>query len=203
MQKRKYPTRRHTATLTQLYNNPHRRLPQAFAHKPNKEKKGVATSLLRVDPQHDCLACLAPLVPRASRASRLSRLPATCASQARAPLSNVRLSATCAFLSQFSSSSSLTHRQTRALPHKYSTLLSPSATAPRPLLGALHPCPPIGMTRHPSPCRSSLRKQAHDEHLVGRSARAFWREISARPRRVSIRPSGSVTTWCLFDGECR
>ena len=114
---------------------------------------------MRVDPQHGRLA---PLVPRASRASR--------ASQARAPLSNVRLSATCASrqhtdrLERFlplspsqttrpPASTSLSVSQ--ALYVRFSTRpfteLSPSTqicflplTAPRPLLGALHPCPPIG-----------------------------------------------------------
>ena len=63
-------------------------IPTGASHKhlhinPIKEKrKGVATSLLRVDPQHDCLA---PLVPRASRASRL------------APLEHVRLASNVRF----------------------------------------------------------------------------------------------------------
>ena len=42
-----------------------------------------------------------------------------------------------------------------------------------------------------------------DGPLVGRSARACWREISPRPCRASIRPAGSVTTRCSFDGEYR
>ena len=41
-------------------------------------------------PRASRASCLAPLVPRSSRASRFS---STCASQQRAPLSNVRLSA--------------------------------------------------------------------------------------------------------------
>ena len=58
-----------------------------------KREKEVATSLVRVDPQHGLLA---PLVPRASRASRASRLSCLAplvprASQQRAP------STTCTF----------------------------------------------------------------------------------------------------------
>ena len=63
-----------------------------------------------------------------------------------------------------------------SLSHPSSTELSPSTlicflplTAPRPLLGALQPCPPIGR-RHatPPPCLSSLRKQAEEDvHLLG------------------------------------
>ena len=60
------PTR-HTATLTQLYVNPHRRLPTSIYTNPMKEKrKGVATSLLRVVR----LTTAFEPVPRTSRASR-------------------------------------------------------------------------------------------------------------------------------------
>ena len=90
MQKKYDRPTRHTATLRRLYINPHRRLPQAFAHKPNKEKRKRKESQLPLCAStHSTVAsrlsCLAPLVPRASRAS-----------QARALLSNVRFSATCA-----------------------------------------------------------------------------------------------------------
>ena len=80
----------------------------------------------------------------------------------------------------------LGHKLPPRAPLEYSLVYSSqalylSSPAPRPLLGALHPCPPIGRTRHPSPCRSSLGKQAdEDAHLLRRSARAFWREISPR-----------------------
>jgi len=82
----------------------------------------------------------------------------------------------------------------------------PHSDVPRSLLGALHPCPPIARTRHPSPCRFSFQKQADEDDahlLLRRSARAFRRDISPPPRRVSILPAGSVTTRCTFDGECR
>ena len=113
----KYPDLRDTRQhLDDCTITPHRRLPQAFTQKPNERKTGtgVATALLRVDPQHGHLA---PLVPRACRASRLSCL-VPLASQARAPLKHVRLSSTCASQQRAPPSNvrfSPAHRQTRAL----------------------------------------------------------------------------------------
>ena len=170
---KEYPNKReHTATLRRFYSNPHRRLPQAFTHKPNKRKRKESPLPFCASTHSTTASRLSPLVPRASC------LSSTCASQQLAPLSNVRLSATCASqhvlchvrLASTSSrkqlqlssgrvptrplSSSPECFSTRApscAPLTYSALLSPSTTAPRPLLGALHPCPPIGRTRHPSP----------------------------------------------------
>jgi len=200
------PTTRDTATLTPLYNNPHRRLPQAFK----------------------CLACLVPrasrssrlscLVPRASRASR-ARVPLVPrASRARAPLKHVRLSATCASR-QLSPSTPERFLHTSS-PSAFSTLICLSSNSlssgllklSTHVLSALRPAlfwarrirtanrtdtPPL------PPAASRFRKQADDEPSQRRSAQAFWRETSPRTRRVSIRPAGSVTTRCTFDGECR
>ena len=251
------PTTRHTATLTQLYNNPHRRLPQAFAHKPNKEKRKKESQLPLCASTHSTVAsrlsCLAPLVPlehvRASRLSCLAplehvRLSSTCASQPRALLEHVlfhnvhlplHLSST--LLCAASQTASLSHKSTHRTPSLCQVLrpafsnsdLSLSSnslscgllklsthnlTALRPALFSVHQrappssgrvasAPPIARTRHPSPCRSSLWKQADDEPSQRRSARRFGGKTSPRPRRFSIRPAGSVTTRCTFDGECR
>ena len=189
----------------------------------------------RVAPPHDRfrarasrLSCLAP--------PKQLRLSATCASQqraspARAPLSNVRLSARPLTWpsSQLSSSSSALVRfssfhvppkhstLSAAPPPKYShtrasqvlhtqTLLSSVFHPPRPALfwtRCIHTrqseedTPPL-----PLPFLAS-DFEGDDDPLVGRSARAFWREISPRPCLASIRPSESVTTRCSFDGECR
>ena len=91
MQKKYDRPTRHTATLRRLYNNPHRRLPQAFAHKPNKEKRKRKESQLplcasthsTVASRLSCLAPLVPLVPL-----KHVRLSATCASQQRALLAS-------------------------------------------------------------------------------------------------------------------
>jgi len=88
MQKKYDRPTRHTATLRRLYNNPHRRLPQAFAHKPNKEKRKRKESQLPLCAStHSTVAsrlsCLAPLVPL-----KHVRLSATCASQQRALLAS-------------------------------------------------------------------------------------------------------------------
>ena len=218
-----YPTTRHTATLTQLYNSPHRRLPQAFTQTHKRKEKGVATSLLHVDPQHD----RSELVPRASRAR---------ASRQRAPLDNVHLSTTCtsrqrAPLDNSPRSSLRLHSalyerflHTSALSMSSATCASPSslrvASALRQSAG--HATPPPAFPRFGNrqmsricwgdprgrfggASRRASEKQADtDAHLLlRRSARAFWREPSPPPRRVSIRPAGSVTTRCTFDGECR
>ena len=118
-----YPDTRHTATLRRFYNNPHRRLPQAFTqtHK-RKQEKEVATSLLRIDPQLDCLA------PRASRASRLS---STCASRQRAPLGHVRLSTTLPGPPQYSAlvRASQAHALKSASSHNSKPLVSAASQA--------------------------------------------------------------------------
>ena len=185
---------------------------------------------MHVDPQHD-RSELVPRASRA-RTSRqrapLDNVPlsATCASRQRAPLGHVRLS-TLAPLDNSPRSSLRLHSalsvqllhgrflhssapqhvlcHVRLALFSSSTLLSqvPFSNVPRPLFGHVASAPPIARTRHPSPGRSSLREQADDEPSQRRSARAFWRETSPPPRRVAIRPSGSVTTRCTFDGECR
>ena len=270
-----YPDTRHTATLRRFYNNPHRRLPQAFTqtHKRKQEKKLQLPCCASTHSMTAPSSCLAPLEHVRLDNVHLSttcpsrqgapldnvHLSTTCASRPRAPLGHVRLSTTCTsrqsapldnvHLSATCASRQLSQVLSSTLPPKqplspvltqnsdvrfstrplspstlslsqvlrpafsfiqvqYSDSTSafstrPSSTAPRSLLGALHPSPPIGRTRHPSPGLSSLRKQADTEPSQQRSARAFWRETSPPPRRVSIRPSGSVTTRCSFDGECR
>ena len=202
--------------------------PQAFTHKPNKEKRKRELQLPCCASTHSttasrlsCLSCLSsmcasqPRAPRASRPSRLSCLSSTCASQQRAPLASTPTAScasshsstplSCGPLKQPLSHSRVLYERflhTSSPLSLHSDLLFPSTHAPRPLLGALHPHRQSQGHATPPPCRSSLRKQA-DEDLLRRSARAFWREISPRPRRVSIRPTGRVTTQCSFDGECR
>jgi len=120
-----------------------------------------------------------PLVSAASQAA--SRTPtlilsrallntpsATCASPAR-PFASLSLTT----LSQVHTQNSTSAFSTRLL-----------RTAPRSLLGAFQPCPPIGRGHAtPPPCLSSLRKQADEDDahlLLRRSARAFRRDISPR-----------------------
>ena len=173
--KRKIPRiTRHTATLTQLYNSPHRRLPQAFTqtHKRKQEKKlPLPCCASTHSTTASRLSCLAPLVPRASRASRLS---STCASRPSrlsclAPLehvrlsSNVRFSSTCA--SQATCASQHVFSQASLSPLcralcvrclssslSYSDSHTPTCasqhtlSALRPVLfwARFYPCPPIG-----------------------------------------------------------
>ena len=161
---------------------------------------------MRVDPQHDCLA---PLVPRASRASCLSCLAPLMprASQQRAPLSNVRLSAT------RSSSSSTCASPAHLLASSFSSLLEAYRLVRfLPLTQVLCSAISLNHCAHalfwarcirvrqsgghatPPPCLSSLRKQAEeDEHSLRRSARAFWQEISPRfgnRQMMSLRSGG-------------
>jgi len=110
--KRKIPrSTRHTATLTQLYNNPHRRLPQAFTqtHKRKQEKKLQLPCCALTHSTTAPSSCLAPLehvrldnVHLSTTGTSRQRAPldnvhlsATCTSRQRAPLCNVHLSATC------------------------------------------------------------------------------------------------------------
>ena len=161
-----------------------------------------------------------------ARASlRNVRLPATCANVAflsqfsssssallpstHTELSHVRLSSTCTSSQTPPSTLSCASRHVRlsSTPASYSLVSQARALhhSSRPALFWAH-CIRVrqsGGHATPPPCLSSLRKQAEDEDLLRRSARAFWRETSPRPRRVSIRLAGSVTTRCTFDGECR
>ena len=173
---KEYPNKReHTATLRRFYIM----IPTGASHKhlhinPNEKKTGkrVATSLLRVDPQHDC----PELVPRASRArtsrqrapldqralldhvhrstmctSRHVHLSATCASRALAPLDNSPRSSPLvrAFPARLTASSFPSPLRLHT-PHPLSNA-SLSTHAPRPPFGRVASAPPIARTRHPSP----------------------------------------------------
>ena len=156
------------------------------------------------------LSCLAPLVPL-----KHVRFSATCASQQRALLSNVRFSAR-ALPSKQPLSLKFTHRtlscashnvhlpnRTLSLPSTQTCFLLPT---PRPALfwARCNRVRQSGEDTAPFPPAAPCFGNRQMSRICwGRSARPFWRETSSRPRRVSIRPSGSVTTRCSFDGECR
>jgi len=118
----------------------------------------------------------------------LSTLLYTCASQH--VFCHVRLAST-SFRKQLQLSSGRVQTRPLSPSHKYSALLSLSHCAPPSSGRVASVSANMERTRRPSPCLSSLRKQADNEPSQQRSARAFWRETSPRPRRVSIRPSGS------------
>ena len=242
-----------------MYINPHRRLPQAFAHKPNKEKRKESqlpccasthsttasrlSCLSRLAPlvprasRASRLSCLAPLVPRASRASRLSCLASTCASLQRALLGNVRfhnvhlpLRLSSTLLCAASQAASLSHKST----HRTLTCASQHVLSERFLHSDLSlssnslSCGLLKLSTHnltalrpalfwarcirvrqsgghatPPPAASRFRNRPMMSLRSGGPRGRFWRETSPRPRRVSIRPAGHVTTRCTFDGECR
>ena len=170
--------------------------------------------------------------PLRARASRLSStcVSTTCTSRQRAPLDNsprssLRLHS--ALYERFLHTSAPQHilchvrlalfsTQTCFLPvhtqnshMRFST--HPLSTAPRSLLGVSHPCPPIGRTRHLSPCRSLLGKQADedDAHLSLRDPRGRFGGTSHRatprlhPSRGECGSHGARMMASAVGGVCR